>query len=108
MISHGSSERGARGHGYRGHGHGFIHCGSRGNRDRSIGSRGSRYCNHCWRAGHTEAHCYTLHSELQPTVAAFAEVEDSSSPVQPDPTNVQNTKDLVTLTRFEYEAWIRS
>ncbi|KAL3746536.1 hypothetical protein ACJRO7_015489 [Eucalyptus globulus] len=107
MISHGSSGCGARGRGYQGHGRGFIQSGSRGGRDRSIGSRGSRYCNHCWRVGHTEAHCYTLHPELRPTVAAFAEVEDSSSPVQPNPTNVQSTKDSVTLTRAEYEAWIR-
>ncbi|MBW0560990.1 hypothetical protein O181_100705 [Austropuccinia psidii MF-1] len=97
MISHGSSGHGARGRGYQGHGRGFIQSGSRGGRDRSIGSRGSCYCNHCRRAGHTEAHCYTLHPELRPTVAAFAEVEDSSSPVQPYPTNVQNTKDAITF-----------
>ncbi|KAL3727515.1 hypothetical protein ACJRO7_032277 [Eucalyptus globulus] len=107
MISHGSSGRGARGRGYRGHGCGLIQGGSRGGRDRILGSRGTRYCNHCRRAGHTEAYCYTLHPELRPTVAAFAEVEDSS-PVQSDPTNVQDTKDSVTLTRAEYEAWIRS
>ncbi|KAF8022229.1 hypothetical protein BT93_G2387 [Corymbia citriodora subsp. variegata] len=88
MISHGSSGRGAHGRGYRGHGRGLIQSGSRGGRDRSIGGRGSRYCNHCRRAGHTEAYCYTLHPELRPTVAAFAKMEDSSSPIQPVPTNV--------------------
>lgn len=61
-----------------------------------------------WRAGNIEAYYYTLHPELQSTVVAFAEVEDSSSPVQLVPTNVHNTKDSVTLTRVEYEAWIRS
>ncbi|XP_030463504.1 uncharacterized protein LOC115683194 [Syzygium oleosum] len=108
MISHGSSGRRARGRGYRGHGRGSIQSGSRGSRDRSIGSRGFRYCNHCRRAGHTEPYCYTLHPELRPTLAAFAEVDDSSSLAQPDPTTVQNTRDSVTLTRAEYEAWIRS
>ncbi|KAL3721973.1 hypothetical protein ACJRO7_034335 [Eucalyptus globulus] len=107
MISHGSSGRGAHGRGSRGHGHGLIQGGSRGGRDRILGSRGTRYCNHCRRAGHTEAYCYTLHPELRPTVATFAEVEDSS-PVQSDPTNVQDTKDSLTLTCAEYEAWIRS
>ncbi|XP_039158784.1 uncharacterized protein LOC120288727 [Eucalyptus grandis] len=107
MISHGSSGSGARGHGYRGHGRGLIQGGSRGDRDRILGSRGTRYCNHCRRAGHTEAYCYTLHPELRPTVAAFVEVEDFSL-VQSNPTNVQDTKDSVTLTRAEYEAWIHS
>ncbi|KAI6669810.1 hypothetical protein NL676_004695 [Syzygium grande] len=88
MISHGSSGRGARGRGYRGHGCGSIQSGSHGSRDRSIGSRGSRYCNHCWRVGHIEAYCYTLHPELRPTLAAFAKVDNSSSLAQPDPTTV--------------------
>ncbi|KAF7849123.1 hypothetical protein BT93_L1231 [Corymbia citriodora subsp. variegata] len=88
ILSHGSSEREARGRGYRGHGRGLIQSGSRGGCDRNIGSCGSRYCNHCRRAGHTEAYCYTLHLELRPTVATFAKVENSSSPIQPVPTNV--------------------
>ncbi|KAK3438791.1 hypothetical protein EUGRSUZ_C03605 [Eucalyptus grandis] len=108
MISHGSSGRGARGRGYRGHGRGFIQSGSRGGRDKILGSCGSRYCNHCRRVGHSEAYCYTLHPELRSIVAAFAEVEDSSLPIQSNPTNVQDTNDSVTLIRAEYEAWIRS
>ncbi|XP_030439965.1 uncharacterized protein LOC115661911 [Syzygium oleosum] len=115
MLSHGPSGRGGRGHG-----HGFVHSGGRGGRDGGVGtrgtmnsgnSRGSRYCHHCQRAGHTEAYCYTLHPELRPPLAAYAEVEDSlvaPSTGPPSSTNVKDTGDSVTLTRAEYDTLVRS
>lgn len=105
MMSHGSS-----GHGARGRGRGFAQSRGRVGRDGGINARGasSSDCNHCQRARHTEAYCYTLHPELRPTLVAYAVVEDSSSPAPPDSTNVRNTGDTITLTRAKYDAWVRS
>ncbi|KAI6681016.1 hypothetical protein NL676_034897 [Syzygium grande] len=84
MLSHGPSGRGGQGRGRN-----FVHSGGREGRDGGVGtrgtmnsgnSRGSRYCHHCQRARHTEAYCYTLHPELRPPLAAYAEVEDSLVP----------------------------
>ncbi|KAL3727607.1 hypothetical protein ACJRO7_032360 [Eucalyptus globulus] len=120
MLSHGSSGRGGRGRGYQGRGHGVVHGGSRGGCEvgvrtrgtiNSWNNRGSRYCHHCQRAGHTEAYCYTLHPKLKPPLAAYAEVEDSLSPpsmAPPSSTQVLKTGDPVTLTRAEYDTLVRS
>ncbi|XP_048131148.1 uncharacterized protein LOC125313927 isoform X2 [Rhodamnia argentea] len=120
-ISHGTNACGARGRGYGGRGRGFAQSGGR---DRGIGARsasifggghGSRYRNHCQRTGHTEAYCYILHPELQPTFTAYAEVKQTPQDstftphrTPPDSTDVQNTSGSITLTVSEYDAWVRS
>ncbi|KAL3748943.1 hypothetical protein ACJRO7_010089 [Eucalyptus globulus] len=120
MLSRGSSGRGARGRGYRGRGRGVVHGGSRGGREGGVGTRGtinygnscgSRYCHHYQRAGHTEAYCYTLHPELKPPIATYAEVEDSLGPpsiAPPSSTQVLKTGDSITLTRAEYDTLVGS
>ncbi|KAL3741356.1 hypothetical protein ACJRO7_016919 [Eucalyptus globulus] len=120
MLSCDSSGRGARGCGYRGHGRGVVHGGSCGGREGGVGthgtinsgnSRGSRYCHHCQRAGHTKTYCYTLHLELKPPIAAYAEVEDSLGPpsiAPPSSTQVLKIGDSVTLTRAKYDTLVRS
>ncbi|KAL3717867.1 hypothetical protein ACJRO7_003068 [Eucalyptus globulus] len=105
MLSRGSSGRGARGRGGREGG-----VGTRGTIN-SGNSRGSHYCHHCQRAGHTEAYYYTLHPELKPPIAAYAEVEGSLGPpstAPPSSTQVLKTGDSVTLTRAEYDTLVCS
>lgn len=110
MLSRGSSGRGGRGRDYQGRGRGVVHGGSRGGREGGVrtratinsgNNRGSRYCYHYQRAGHIEAYCYTLHPELKPPFAAYAEVEDSLSPpsmAPPSSTQILKTGDPITLT----------
>ncbi|KAI6703191.1 hypothetical protein NL676_012327 [Syzygium grande] len=84
---------------------GFVLIGGRGGCDGGISGRDSRYCNHCQINGHTEAYCYTLHPELRPTIAAYV---DSPALTSSEPPIAHGTGDTVTLSRTEYDTWLRS
>ncbi|KAI6678731.1 hypothetical protein NL676_039527 [Syzygium grande] len=95
MVSHSTSERGTRGRGYRGRGRGFLSIRGHGGRDGVFGGRGSHYCNHCQKNGHTEAYCYTIYPELRPTVATYV---DSPALTSSEPPLAYGTGDTMTLS----------